>query len=130
MTATAAVRAVPRTWQLSSEALAIMGRFPPRPVPPAWAAASQDRTAVVRRMLQPPFLVCDYKARHVRKLTLLKVPDWLELHPGKTWQERWDATGPALTAVRAAGPGSWLISVPPAASALRAGTSSACWAPG
>jgi hypothetical protein len=93
VTATAAARAVPRTWQLSSEALAIMGTFPPRPVPPAWAATSQDRTAVVRRMLQPPFLARDYKARHVRKLTLLKVLDWLELHPGKTWQERWDATG-------------------------------------
>ena len=93
MTATAAARPVPRTWQLNSEALAIMGKFPPRPVPPAWAATSQARAAVVRRMLSPPFLVCDYKARHVRKLTLLKVLDWLELHPGKTWQERWDATG-------------------------------------
>ena len=93
MTATAAARAVPRTWQLSSEALAITGRFPPRPVPPAGAATSQDRTAVVRRMLAPPFLAGDAKARHVRKLTLLKVLDWLELHPGTTWQERWDATG-------------------------------------
>ena len=92
MTAVTAARAV-RPWQLSAEALALMGKFPPRPVPPAWAATGQDRTAVVRRMLAPPFLVSDSKARHWRKLTLLKVLDWLELHPGKTWQERWDATG-------------------------------------
>jgi len=93
VTAATAARAVSRPWQMSAEALTLMEKFPPRPVPPAWAAAGQDRTAVVRRMLQPPFLVSDSKARHWRKLTLLKVLDWLELYPGKTWQERWDATG-------------------------------------
>ena len=92
MTATTTARAV-RPWQLSAEALALMERFPARPVPPAWPATRQDRFTVVSRMLQPPFLVNDSKARHWRKLTLLKVLDWLELHPGSTWQERWDATG-------------------------------------
>ena len=24
---------------------------------------------------------------------MLKILDWLELHPGTTWQERWDASG-------------------------------------
>jgi integrase len=95
VTATTTARAV-RPWQLSAEALALMEKFPPRPVPPAWAATRQDRTPVVSRMLQPPFLVNDSKARHWRKLTLLKVLDWLELHPGKTWQERWDATGAGI----------------------------------
>jgi hypothetical protein len=92
VTVMTAARAV-RPWQLSTEALALMEKFPPRPVPAVWAATCQDRTAVVRRMLAAPFLVSDSKARHWRKLTLLKVLDWLELHPGKTWQERWDAAG-------------------------------------
>ena len=127
MTAVTAARAV-RPWQLSAEALALMGKFPPRPVPPAWAATCQDRTAVVRRMLAAPFLVSDSKARHWRKLTLLKVLDWLELHPGKTWQERWDATAPASMDTGIGGPGSSPTSRPPAPWALGVTRSAACWA--
>jgi hypothetical protein len=44
-------------------------------------------------MLAPPFLAHDAQGRQRRKLTLLKTLDWLELHPGTTWQERWDAAG-------------------------------------
>jgi hypothetical protein len=92
---TAAVSARTAAWprQLSAEALAVMRKFPPRPVPPSWAATAADRSAVVRRMLAPPFLADDAQARQRRKLTLLKTLDWLELHPGTTWQERWDAAG-------------------------------------
>jgi hypothetical protein len=90
VTAPASVRTAA---QLSAEALAVMEKFPPRPVPPVWPATNADRAAVVRRMLAPPFLVDDAKARHWRKLTLLKVLDWLELHREATWQERWDAAG-------------------------------------
>jgi hypothetical protein len=36
----------------------------------------------LRAVLAPPFLVADAKARHWRKLTMLKILDWLELHPG------------------------------------------------
>ena len=45
--------------QLSAEALAVMERFPPRPVPASWDATAADRFAVVRRMLAPPFLAED-----------------------------------------------------------------------
>ena len=71
MTATAAARAVPRTWQLSSEALAITGRLQKAPGGSRGPGRRrrQDRTAVVRRMLAPPFLAGDAKARHVRKLS-------------------------------------------------------------
>ncbi len=93
MTAAVSSRAVARPWQLSAEALTVMEKFPPRPVPPSWDATAADRSAVVRRMLAPPFLAGDAKARHWRKLTMLKILDWLELHPGTTWQERWDASG-------------------------------------
>jgi len=47
----------------------------------------------MRRMLAPPFLAENVDARHPRKLTMLKILDWLELHPGKTWQERWNSSG-------------------------------------
>ena len=60
---------------------------------------------MVRRMLAPPFLAGDAKARHVRKLTLLKVLDWLELHPGTTWQDAGMPPEPASTAVWTGGPG-------------------------
>jgi len=79
--------------QLSAEALAVMGRFPPRPVPATWKATAAGRFTVMRRMLAPPFLAGNVDARHPRKLTMLKILDWLELHPGKTWQERWNSSG-------------------------------------
>ena len=44
-------------------------------------------------MLAPPFLADDAKSRYSRKLAMLKILDWLELHPGATWQERWEASG-------------------------------------
>ena len=93
MTAAVSARAAARTWQLSAEALAVMEKFPPRPVPSSWDATAADRSAVVRRMLAPPFPAGDAKSRHSRKLAMLKILDWLELHPGTTWQERWDASG-------------------------------------
>ncbi|MFI9723832.1 tyrosine-type recombinase/integrase [Streptomyces sp. NPDC052396] len=38
----------------------------------------------------------DSKTRCNRKLTLLKVLDWLEMQPGSTWQERWNASGAGI----------------------------------
>ena len=51
---TAAAQAPPR--RLSAEAVAVMGRFPPRPVRASWAATAADRFTVMRRMLAPPFV--------------------------------------------------------------------------
>jgi hypothetical protein len=82
-----------RPWQLSAEALALWERFPPRPVPASWPATRQSRGKVVARLLAPPFAAEGSQDRCNRKLALLKVLDWLELHPGRTWQERWDASG-------------------------------------
>ena len=80
-----------RSWQLSPEALAVMKRFPPRPVPASWDATAADRFEVMRRMLAPPFGVKNNQ--YVRKLAMLKILDWLGLYPGRTWQGRWDASG-------------------------------------
>lgn len=79
--------------QLSAEARAVMDRFPPRPVPASWDATAADRFAVARRLLAPPFLLDNVKSRYARKLTMLKILDWLELYPGTTWQQRWNASG-------------------------------------
>jgi integrase len=93
VTATAPARAAARSWQLSAGALAVMEKFPPRPVPASWDMTAADRFAVARRMLAPPFPAGDAKSRRSRKLAMLKILDWLGLHPGTTWQERWDASG-------------------------------------
>jgi Phage integrase family len=90
---TAAVTGQAVGWQLSAEALAVMNRFPPRVVQVSWDATAADRFTVARRMLAPPFAFGDASARHWRKLGILKILDWLELHPGATWQQRWDSSG-------------------------------------
>jgi integrase len=85
-----------RPWQFSAEALALWQKFPPRMVPASWPATRQPRGKVVARLQAPPFAAGTSQDRCNRKLALLKVLDWLELHPGRTWQERWDATGVSL----------------------------------
>ena len=91
MTAPAAAGTATR--QLSAQAAAVLERFPPRPVPESWPETAADRFAVARRLLAPPFAFGDASARHWRKLSMLKILDWLELHPGTTWQQRWDSSG-------------------------------------
>ena len=93
MTAGTAEKTAGRPWQLSAEALALWRKFPPRTVPASWPATRQSRGKVVARLLAPPFLAETSQDRCNRKLALLKVLDWLELHPGRTWQDRWDASG-------------------------------------
>jgi hypothetical protein len=100
VTAPARTRAAVR--QLSAQALAVMDRFPPRQVAASWDATSADRFTVARRLLAPPFAPGDAGIRYWRRLGLLKILDWLELHPGATWQQRWDSSGAA-----AGGPGDW-----------------------
>ncbi len=93
MTETAPVRTAALSWQFSAEALSVIEKFPPRPVPASWDMTAADRFTVARRMLAPPFPASDAKSRRSRKLAMLKILDWLGLHPGTTWQERWDASG-------------------------------------
>ena len=83
-----------RPWQLSAEARTLLEKFAPRPVAASWPATRQSRHKAVARLLAPPFEAATSQDRSNRKLALLKVLDWLGLHPGRTWQERWDhATG-------------------------------------
>lgn len=79
-----------RPWRLSAEARALLEKFPPRAAPTSWPAARFPRHKVVARLLAPPFEAKTSQDRCNRRLALLKVLDWLELHSGPTWQERWD----------------------------------------
>ena len=90
---TAAAAVPSRPCGLSAEASALWAKYPPRRVARSWPATRQSRARVVARMLAPPFVADTSQDRCNRKLALLKVLDWLELHPGATWQERWNATG-------------------------------------
>jgi hypothetical protein len=82
-----------RTWQVSGEAQALLERFPPRPVPASWPRTRQDRGVIEARLAKAPFLAADSSIRSHRKLSLQAVLDWLELYPGQSWQQRWQATG-------------------------------------
>jgi len=93
VTTTTITRTSTRAWQISTEAKALLKRFPPRPVPASWPQTRQDRAAVEARLAETPFRANDSQTRFHRKLSLQAVLDWLELYPGETWQQRWNATG-------------------------------------
>lgn len=93
MTITTTAQGPARTWQISSEAQALLEKFPPRLVPASWPRTRQDRAAVETRLAAETFRTTDKHTRCHRKLSLETVLDWLELYPGQNWQQRWDATG-------------------------------------
>jgi len=51
------------------------------------------REAVFQRLLAPPFVLEAESSQSKRRVGLRKVLAWLEQHPGRTWQERWVASG-------------------------------------
>ena len=83
----------PRVFRLSAETSELLKRFPPRPVAERWEATCQDRRAVLRRLLAPPFRLDHAGSQEKRKYGLIRVLDWLQAQPGETWQQRWIASG-------------------------------------
>ena len=77
----------------SAEGRALRERFPPRPAAAAWDFTGQDRTAVLSRLLSPPFALDNSSSQSYRKFGLIRVLDWLAAQPGRTWQDRWNASG-------------------------------------
>lgn len=92
VTTTAASQQTPRTWQVSSEAQALLKKFPPRLVPGAWPRTRESRVVLEYRMAAAPFRGDDSQSRCHRNASLQAVLDWLELYPGQSWQQRWEAT--------------------------------------
>jgi hypothetical protein len=92
------VSSVPSTGvgKLSVEAAALRQRFPPRPVPERWPATCEDQQSVLARLLAPPFRFDRPAAQHQRRFGLVRVMEWLEAQPGRSWQERWVASGAGM----------------------------------
>jgi integrase len=82
-----------RAARLSAEALALQAEFPPRAVPASWEATHQDRRAVLARLLAPPFPLDTATGQHQRRFGLIRILEWLQAQPGRTWQDRWNASG-------------------------------------
>ena len=69
-------------------------RFPPRPARDGgWPATSQRRGHVLARLFAPPFTAGRDKLQSSRRIGLTKLVHWLEEQPGRTWQDRWVASG-------------------------------------
>ena len=79
--------------RLTTEALLLRARFPPRTTPARWRATCADRHAVVARLLAPPVAPDNLASQNMRRFGLLRTLDWLQAQPGRTWQERWNASG-------------------------------------
>ena len=88
-------RRPPTVRPLSVNVQALRDRFPPRPAEAAWAATLQPRGDVVDRLTCPPFSLDTpwngHRSLQVRGLAV--VLDWLQAFPGRSWQERWLASG-------------------------------------
>jgi integrase len=67
-------------------------RWLPRPAPASWWQTEASRQEVVDRLLQAPFVQANQRVGF-RRSCLARLLDWLERQPGKTWQERWLASG-------------------------------------
>jgi integrase len=82
--------------KLSVEAAALRHRFPSRPVPERWPSTCEDQQSVLARLLAPPFRFDKPAAQHQRRFGLIRVVEWLEAQPGRSWQERWVASGAGM----------------------------------
>jgi hypothetical protein len=67
--------------------------FPARPVPTSWPATRQTRDQAMVELTAPQFVLKDAARRSKRFLGVTLLLDWLADHPGRSWQERWCATG-------------------------------------
>ena len=68
-------------------------RFPPRALEADWPATGQRRGHVLARLFAPPFTAGRDKLQSSRRIGLTKLVHWLEEQPGRTWQDRWVASG-------------------------------------
>ena len=68
-------------------------RFPPRPPGEDWPATGQRRGHLLARLFAPPFTAGRDDMQSSRRIGLTKLVAWLEEQPGRTWQDRWVASG-------------------------------------
>jgi len=68
-------------------------RFPARPLSAVWPTTAQSRSEVWEWLTRAPFVVDNAHTEKIRRRGLTFLLDWLEAQPGRTWQERWLASG-------------------------------------
>ena len=68
-------------------------RFPPRAPGADWPVTGQRRGHVLARLFTPPFTAGRNDMQSSRRIGLTKLLHWLEEQPGRTWQQRWVASG-------------------------------------
>jgi hypothetical protein len=71
----------------------LLARFPPRPAGPSWPATQAGRREVLTRLLALPFALDHPAGQQQRRLGLVTLLNWLEAQPGRSWQDRWLASG-------------------------------------
>jgi hypothetical protein len=90
------------------DAEALLRRFPPRPAMGGWANTMLPRQQVLELLLASPFALASPGSGKQRKYGLRRLLDWLETHPGDTWQQRWLASGAEAAADWRDQPARWL----------------------
>ncbi|HEV3295456.1 MAG TPA: site-specific integrase, partial [Streptosporangiaceae bacterium] len=84
-------------------------RFPARPVPESWPAAGQDRARVLALVASASAGLPESRIHANHRCGLPVLLDWLGEQPGRTWQQRWLASGADAAGEQwAAGPARWL----------------------
>jgi hypothetical protein len=78
---------------MTAETLALQTRFPARQLEETWSATSRRAGVGPAAPACPPFAIENAATQHSRRYALVRFLDWLEAQPGKTWQERWNASG-------------------------------------
>ena len=71
----------------------LTSRFPARPLIVSWSATAAGRSAVLGRVLAPPFALDHVGSQQSRRLSVLAVMNWLQGQAGDTWQDRWRISG-------------------------------------
>jgi len=64
-----------------------------RPQGTDWPATRQDREQTWARLTRPPFVLANRASQGGRRFGLGLLLDWLADQPGRTWQDRWLASG-------------------------------------
>ena len=68
-------------------------QFPPRPAVPSWPTTDQDREGLLARLLDAPFAGADAAGGSRASYWAVPAAGLVVLPPGRTWQQRWVASG-------------------------------------
>jgi hypothetical protein len=68
-------------------------QFPPRANPASWEETRASRGGVLARVLAAPFAYESANHQAEVRRGICSVLDWLAQVPGRTWQQRWTASG-------------------------------------